>query len=77
MEPTSEEDLAIQLLKKAARHWPDSLWLFTASGMLCVMRKGPDGERVMLHDRRIHDEGGVDPDYVLDTIDIESDGGDW
>jgi len=36
------------------------------------MRNGPDGQ--------VHTPGmggGIDPDYVLDTIDIQNDGGDW
>lgn len=77
MKPTGEEAKAINLLKKASKHWPESLWLFANGHSLYVMRKGPDGKRVMLHDHYIHQEGGVDPDYVLAKIDIENDGGDW
>ncbi len=76
METTKAEARAINLLKKAARHWPDSLWLFANGHSLYVMQKR-DGKRAMLHGRYIHREGGVDPDYVVATLDIENDGGDW
>ncbi len=71
MELTKAEELAIELLKKAARHWPESLWLFAANGTLCVMRKDR-GKRVMTGFG-----GGVDSNFEVDTIDIEADGGDW
>lgn len=71
MELTRQEELAIELLKKAARHWPESLWLFSASGTLCVMKKGKDGKRQMFY------ASGYDQAYSVDTIDIENDGGDF
>jgi len=71
MKLTKQEELAIKLLKKVVHHWPESLWLYAANGTLCVMRK-ENGQRVM---RSFG--GGVDPDYEVDTIDIECDGGDW
>lgn len=71
IEATREEEKAIAALKRLAKKWPKSLWLFSASGSLCVMRKDENGEKV-------HREGGeMDPDYCLDTIDIVNDGGDW
>ena len=71
MDITKEEELAIKVLKRVAKKWPKSLWLFSASGTLCVMKKNADGQTMMLPTL------GVDPDYVVDTIDIENDGGDW
>ena len=41
--PTDEERRAINTLKRLARRWPDSLYLYSAAGSLCVMRKEPDG----------------------------------
>lgn len=70
MELTKQEELAIELLKKAARHWPESLWLFSASGMLHVVKRLPDGRKAMVGE-------GFDPDYAIATIDIPNDGGDW
>lgn len=70
MELTRQEELAIELLKKAARHWPKSLWLFSASGTLNVMKEDDNGKRVM-------DGYGYDQNYVIATIDIPNDGGDW
>lgn len=71
MQATPEEQKAIAALKRLAKKWPSTLWLFSANGTLNVMRKGDDGEHVIL------DNGGVDPDYSLDTVRIENDGGDW
>jgi len=68
---TVEEKRAIAALKRVAKIWPPSLWLFSASGNLCVMRNGPDGDSVMCSN------GGVDQDYKVDKIDIPNDGGDW
>ena len=69
---TKSEQMAIALLEKAARRWPDSLWLYAAGGQLHVMRTGRGGEHV------IDDHtGGVDSDFFLATINIDSDGGDW
>lgn len=68
---TPEEKRAIAALKRLAKTWPKSLWLFSASGSLCVMQKGEDGDRVRLPC------GGADPAANLATINIENDGGDW
>ena len=68
---TKEEEAAVRSLKRLAKKWPKSLWLFSASGTLWVMKYKPDGERAM-------DGFGVDQDYVLAKIDgIPNDGGDW
>jgi len=69
---TLEEKMAIALLEKAARHWPESLWLFSASGSLLVMKK-KDGERVMLPGLG----GAIDQSWEIACIDIENDGGDF
>ena len=70
MKLTPDEKRAIAALKRVATDWPESLWLFSASGSLCVMKK-KDGKRVYLPTY------GVDPDYLVDKIAIENDGGDW
>jgi hypothetical protein len=62
---------AIEALKALAKKWPKSLWLFSANGALCVMRKNA-GQRAVL------DRGGYNSNFVLDIIEgIENDGGDW
>lgn len=66
----SEHD-AMLVLTDLASQWPSHLWLFAASGSLCVMQCRPNGERAML------DGGGVDPAYLVATIGIPCDGGDW
>ena len=71
IETTKEEEKAINALKRVAKNWPESLWLFSASGTLHVMKSGENNEQV-------HVSGvGVDPDYVITSIDIQNDGGDW
>jgi len=69
---TLAEQKAIQALKRLAKKWPKSLWLFSASGTLNVMRSGPKGEQV-----HTSGHGGIDPDYSVTTVNIPNDGGDW
>jgi hypothetical protein len=68
---TADEKAAIAKLRRLANTWPATLWLFSGAGKLCVMRRDGNGERAAT------DGGGVDPDYVITTIDIPNDGGDW
>jgi len=62
---------AVHELRQIAKWWPKSLWLFSGNGVLYVMRKTEDGKRAMTAN------GGVDPAYIIDTVNIENDGGDW
>ena len=71
MDPTKKEKNAINTLKRLAKRWPESLWLFADGNGLHVMRSDIDGKHI------ICDNGAMDPDCILDTIDIENDGGDW
>ena len=64
----SEEERAIRALKRVAARWPKSLWLFSGSGSLNVMKAGPDG-------RRMYNSAGVDQAYIVDTVRIPNDGG--
>lgn len=66
-----KERNAINSLKRLARRWPDSLWLFSASGTLHIMRTDELGRQVHLAN------DGVDPKYCVETVNIENDGGDW
>lgn len=68
---SDEEKRAIAALKRLAKKWPDTLWIFAADGKLCIMPKTEEGTRFMTV------YGGVDPEYIIDTINIEADGGDW
>ena len=70
-ELSEDERKAVTSLKRLAKSWPDTLWLFSASGSLCVMKKDGDGEKVHTTD------GGFDSTYLVDQIDIPNDGGDW
>lgn len=71
LKPTPEEAKAIASLKRLAKKWPKSLWLFSAGGSLNVMRYDDNGQPVHLSNC------GVDPYYSLDTINIPNSGGDW
>ena len=71
MQLTDKERNAVVLVRKLALKWPKSLWLFSASGSLWIMKKNEDGEKAMLSN------GGVDPDYQIALVTIENDGGDW
>lgn len=71
IELTKEEKLAIEALKRVAKRWPDTLWLFSASGTLTVMRCGDNGEHMYSPNQ------SVDQEYVVDTIGIDNDGGDF
>lgn len=72
---TKEEELAINALKRVARKWPKSLWLFSGSGSLCVMKYKENSSRAMV---RRGGSDSVDPDYIVDVINnIDNDGGDW
>jgi len=75
MEPTEEEAKWIRAFKRLAKKCPDSLWLFSGSGTLYVMRKNESGHHAI--DGPASSRGGVDQDYILDHVDIENDGGDW
>lgn len=70
MDITEQEVKIIKRLKNIAKVWPNTLWLFSGSGILYVMKK-KDGDTVM------NKSGGVDYDFIVDRIDIENDGGDW
>ena len=67
---SDEEKKIIKRLKSVAKKWPNTLWLYSASGSLCIMKK-KNGQSVMTKD------GYVDSDYLVDKIDLENDGGDW
>lgn len=73
LKPTLEEKRAIDALKRLEKHWPKSLWLYSASGTLCVMRRDDQGNQAMLPGVG----GGVDKAYKVDEIAIPNDGGDW
>ena len=76
---TPAEEKAIRILIKLEKEWPKSLWLFSASGSLCVLRNDENGERaVRPYVVNGSDQGGgVNSDYIVTTVNIENDGGDW
>jgi hypothetical protein len=68
--PTPQELKWIEDFKQLAKRCPKKLWLFSASGLLCVM-KTPESGEVM------GDNQGVNRENIIDTIHIKNDGGDW
>lgn len=74
---TPEERRAVRALERVAKKWPASLWLFSASGRLHVMKCKSDGSRAFLPGSYAIDDGGVDPAYDVCTVHIPNDGGDW
>ena len=67
------ERKAIASLKRLAKRWPKTLWLFTdaSSPNLAVMRCTEEGARFILPNDRL------DPGYMVAEIPIQADGGDW
>jgi hypothetical protein len=72
-ELTGQEVRAIEALQKLARQWPGTLYLASMSGELHVMRKDADGG----HAQTSTVPRKLDPEYSVDTVNIESIGGDW
>ena len=73
---SDEEVKAIKSLRRLAKRWPDTLWLFSANGSLCVMRKGLNGEHVT--DPPNEAGAGMCQAMRITAIQgIDNDGGDW
>jgi hypothetical protein len=73
IELTDEERRAIASLKRLAKRWPSTLWLFAGGSVdkVAILRTQNDGTRAMGSDQ------GVDQRYIVDHVDIPNDGGDW
>ncbi len=72
---TKEEIDLVKSLQRLAKKWNKTgnrLWLYSASGQLCVMLDEGNGNP---HPRMIGD--GYNRNNVVSTIDIQNDGGDW
>jgi hypothetical protein len=59
---TDEERKAVAALKRLAKRWPKTFWIFVGSGDIHVLRKQPDGSRATLPG------GGMDPEMIVATI---------
>lgn len=68
---TKEEKNAINTLKRLAKRWPESLWLFSTGGDLSVMKYEAD------IDKAFTTRGSYNQDYQVASVDIPNDGGDW
>ena len=69
---SDDEKSALRALKRLAKKWPYTLWVFAADAKLYIMKK-TQGHL----EHAMNDTQGVDQDYIIDSIDIEADGGDW
>ena len=69
---TPEEKRAIRTLKVLEKIWPKTLWLFSNGMSISIMRTNERGEHATLSER-----GGMDQEYIVDSVDINNDGGDW
>jgi hypothetical protein len=65
------EKKAIEEINNLEKIWPSSLWLFSASGTLHIMKCDKNGEKVF------NSGGYVDIDYCVGEVSIMNDGGDW
>lgn len=75
LELTKEEKAAIKSLKRLAKRWPSSLWIFAgSSGGLTIIKKNQDGYQARISTPR---GDAVDQRYQVDEIKIEADGGDY
>ena len=73
---TAEEKRAIASLKRLAKRWPKSLWLFSNGVSLNVMKTNRKGDQVF--GAPSGDRNAVDPRYKVAVLSgIQSDGGDW
>ena len=62
----------IQMLKKLEKAWANTnLWLFVAEGQINIMQGDKDGKQAMTS------SGGVDPEYIVDSVVLPADGGGW
>ena len=65
---TGEEQKAIRSMQRLAKKWPRSLWLFSWSGSLQIMKERPDGILVPLESvKGIPNDGG---DPGSETVDV-------
>jgi len=67
---TVKEDTWIKDFRKLVKRCPESLWLFSASGTLCVM-KFPEDYEINLK------SGSVNQENIVATIPITNEGGGW
>lgn len=75
IELTEDERRAIASLKRLAKRWPSTLWLFAGGSggdNITILRTGPNGKRMHLPR-----QGGIDQSFIVDSTKIPSDGGDW
>ena len=70
-ELTKEERNAINTLKRLEKRWPKTLWLFATGMSISIMRCDKnEGHAITKFE-------GMDPDYIVDSVHIDNDGGDW
>lgn len=70
---TDEEKKAVAALKRLAKRWPGSLWIFCGGQQgVAVMKTDEDGLRVTTGNGE-----GFDQEYCVAQVNLPCDGGDW
>lgn len=70
-DPIQQEAKVLRALKRLEKMWPDHLELYVGDGAVYVMRVGDDGKT------RMGPNGSPDPDAIVESFSIRSDGGGW
>jgi len=71
MEITKEEKKAIATLKRLEKNWPKTIWLFATGNAINIIKCGENGSH-------IEDKNGtMDQKYIIDSVNINNDGGDF
>ena len=71
--PSEKEAKVIGRLRKALESLPDSLWLFCDGNNVHVMANKENGHRAITGS----EGSGYDQDYIIESINVSCDGGDW
>ena len=76
---TDEEKKAVRALKRLAKTFPKSLWLWSADGRLYIMKYSWSemGNGMRKGDYFGGKVDEVDPDGEIESIEVRSSGGDW
>ena len=72
IELTADEKLALSALKRLAKRWPKTLWIYSGDGGAMVLKTGSDGKKAKLGDT-------IDPNYIVGHVPgaMHIDGGVW
>ena len=73
IELTVEEKRAISAFKRLAKKWPETLWCFSGGQQgIAILKLDVEGQRATTGVGE-----GFDHEYVVATVDMPTEGGDW